>query len=101
MVRRTLASLLLMMVLFAASGFAASPSFAEAICAAQVHNHAGTEGVTPDLQLPGQPPAPQNKQTNCWEFCHSAYGECLAGCPTAACRAACYLDLEDCWNNCS
>lgn len=99
MLKRILASLLLM-VLFAASGFAASPSFAEAICAAQVHNHAGTEGVTPDFQLPGQPPAPQNKQTDCWQLCQDAYSECLSGCFTAPCRAACYLDWEACNNNC-
>lgn len=99
MLKRTLASLLLM-VLFAASGFAASPSFAEASCAVQVHNHAGTEGVTPDLQLPGQPPAPQYKQT-CWDVCQSDYSECLSGCFTAPCRAACYLDWEACNNNCS
>jgi hypothetical protein len=98
MLKRTLASLLLM-VLFAASGFAASPSFAEAICAAQVHNHAGTEGVTPDLQLPGQPPAPQNKQT-CWDICQSGYSECIAGCFTAPCRVACFYDLEACNNSC-
>lgn len=98
MLKRTLASLLLM-VLFAASGFAASPNFAEAICAAQVHNSAGTEGVTPDLQLPGQPPAPQN-QTNCWALCQSAYSECLGGCSTAPCRVACFYELQDCESNC-
>lgn len=99
MLRRVLASLLLM-VLFAASGFAASPDFAEAICAAQVHNPSGTEGVTPDLQLPGQPPAPQNKQT-CWDLCQIGYSECLGGCFTAPCRAACYLDWEACNSGCS